>query len=72
MLNMADLAVYLLLSQWLTAPQDDDPNRAHLTAALGDLGQALQRRSQEGEGEGLLAGAGVLLPVGDWRVEIGD
>lgn len=55
--NMADLAVYLLLSQWLTALQDDDPHPARLVENLGDLGQALQRRSQEGEGEALLAGA---------------
>ncbi len=65
MLNMADLAVYLLLSQWLTALQDDDPNPVHLVATLGDLGQALLRRSQQGEGEALLAGVGVLLSVGN-------
>src|SRR5262245_26374355 len=55
MVNMADLADYLLLSQWLVALQDDAPNAAHLTESLGDLGVALQRESAQGEGESLLA-----------------
>jgi hypothetical protein len=55
MVQMADLAAYLLLSQWLTALQDDAPNAAHIAERLGDLGMALQREDQRGEGASLLA-----------------
>lgn len=55
MVLMADLAVYMLLSQWLSALQDDDPNSLQVVESLGDLGQALQREGQRGEGESLLA-----------------
>src|SRR5688572_33266746 len=55
MVTMADVAVTLLLSQWLTALQDDDPNSPQIVESLGDLGQALQRQEQQGEGESLLA-----------------
>jgi hypothetical protein len=54
MVNMADLAVFLLLSQWLTALQDDEPNSMQVVESLGDLGQALLRELQHGEGESLL------------------
>ena len=49
MVNMADLAVYLLLSRWLVALQDDDPNSMQVIESLGDLGQALQRETLHGE-----------------------
>ena len=55
MVTMADVAVTLLLSQWLTALQDDDPNSPQIVESLGDLGQALQRQERQGEGESLLA-----------------
>lgn len=55
MVTMADVAVTLLLSQWLTALQDDEPNSMRVLESLGDLGQALLRQERQGEGESLLA-----------------
>jgi hypothetical protein len=54
MVNMADLAAGLLLAEWLDTLQAGAPNAAELAERLGDLGLALQREAQRGEGESLL------------------
>lgn len=54
MVNMADLAAGLLLAEWLDTLQTGAPNAAELVERLGDLGVALQREAQRGEGESLL------------------